>query len=157
MTKQKTQQLCTLYGQLGSLKETARLSGVPPDDCAQILRSKPARRMLRRLQQEQGCDAKQLVITGLLRLAFGSANDAAALGQAEGLSAEALANLDLFNVAELKQSKSGVEIKFFDRQRALERLYEYAGTMEEHQQAKLLLEALTGEAKTIHDDTEANV
>lgn len=68
--------------------------------------------------------AKIEALAGLRRLAFGRINDALALLQDDPgeISAE---RLDLFNVAEIKRPKGGgLEIKFFDRLEALERLAE---------------------------------
>lgn len=64
---------------------------------------------------------KNEVATGLHRLAFGSIADAIKLLYGEVMpDVEAL---DLFNISEIKRPKAGgVEIKFFDRLKALERL-----------------------------------
>lgn len=63
---------------------------------------------------------------GYRRLAFGSIADAVrlCLGQCDG---EDIERLDLFCVQELKCTEKGVEIKFFDRIKALERLGELSG------------------------------
>lgn len=68
--------------------------------------------------------AKIEALAGLRRLAFGRINDALALLSDE--QGEILTDrLDLFNVSEIKRPKGGgVEIKFFDRLEALERLAE---------------------------------
>ena len=61
---------------------------------------------------------------GLRRLAFGEIQDAILLLFAdENEIMEKLPRLDLFNVSEIKRPKGGgMEIKFFDRIRALEKL-----------------------------------
>lgn len=74
-----------------------------------ILRAKRAR-----------CPADQ----GLRRLAFGRNNDAAALAFAETVTPEMIEQADLFGVSELKVGKGVVEIKFFDRLKALDLLNE---------------------------------
>ena len=57
-----------------------------------------------------------------------------------------LMKLDLFNVSELKRVKGGgVEVKFFDRQKALEKMMEYAGSADQRSAAKSLLNALAGD------------
>lgn len=90
----------------------------------------------------------QKVLEGLEKLAFGKVNDAVSLAFAEELPpADALGKLNLFNVASIKRVKGGgVEVQFFDRQKALERLYEYARADEDGHTAASLIEALTGEA-----------
>jgi hypothetical protein len=61
--------------------------------------------------------------TGYERLAFGSISDSVKLLFPENLSHEDLEKMDLFNISEIKKSKDGaMEIKFFDRLRALEKL-----------------------------------
>ncbi|MBQ7047014.1 MAG: terminase small subunit, partial [Oscillospiraceae bacterium] len=88
----------------------------------------------------------EVVMTVLERLAFGRANDAALLVFSEELpSAETIDSLDLFNVSEMKRIKGGgVEIKLFDRQKAMERIYEYASGEDTVSAASNLIEALAG-------------
>ena len=64
------------------------------------------------------CPADQ----GLRRLAFGRNNDAAALAFAETVTPEMIEKADLFGVSEIKVGKGVVEIKFFDRLKALDLL-----------------------------------
>ena len=72
-------------------------------------------------------------------------NDAIRLAFAEELpSLNVLSRMDLFNVSLIKRIKGGgVEVQFFDRQKALERLYEYASA-QDTRTADSLLAALTG-------------
>lgn len=68
------------------------------------------------------------VCEGLRRLAFGDIKDAVILlYESEENIINALPQLDLFNVSEIKRPKGGgMEIKFFDRIKALEKLREIA-------------------------------
>ena len=66
------------------------------------------------------CPADQ----GLRRLAFGRNNDAAALAFAETVTPEMIEQADLFGVSEIKAGKGTLEIKFFDRLKALDLLRE---------------------------------
>ena len=80
------------------------------------------RRQLQKLGKQR--PSNPAALAGLRRLAFGRINDALALlrDDAGEISPE---TLDLFNVSEIKRAKGGgVEIKFFDRLEALERLSE---------------------------------
>ena len=63
---------------------------------------------------------------GLYRLAFGEITDAISLlFEDEETVLEKLPTLNLFNISEIKRPKGGgMEIKFFDRIRALEKLRE---------------------------------
>lgn len=61
--------------------------------------------------------------SGYERLAFGNITDAIKLIYSNNLDLEKISNMDLFNVSEIKRLKDGaVEIKFFDRIRALEKI-----------------------------------
>lgn len=93
------------------------------------------------------------VLAGLTKLAFGRVNDAVRLAFAEELpSQEELDHMNLFNVASIKRVKGGgVEIQFFDRQKALERLYDYASVSENNRASASLLEALTAPNTPPHD------
>ncbi|MGN0532942.1 MAG: terminase small subunit [Eubacterium sp.] len=66
------------------------------------------------------------VCEGLRRLAFGEIKDAVALlFESDENILASLDSLDLFNVSEIKRPKGGgMEIKFFDRLKALEKLRE---------------------------------
>ncbi len=88
----------------------------------------------------------QKVLEGLEKLAFGKVNDAVVLAFAEEMPSRAsLARMNLFNVSSIKRVKGGgVEVQFFDRQKALEKLYEYAREGQEGQTAASLFEALVG-------------
>lgn len=68
--------------------------------------------------------AEEEICEGLKHLAFGEIKDAIYLLFAnENEIAEKLPDLDLFNISEIKRPKGGgMEIKFFDRIRALEKL-----------------------------------
>lgn len=66
------------------------------------------------------------VCEGLRRLAFGEITDAVTLlFEPEESIISRLPQLDLFNVSEIKRAKGGgMEIKFFDRLKAIDRLRE---------------------------------
>ncbi|MBQ5565969.1 MAG: hypothetical protein IIT42_03890, partial [Clostridia bacterium] len=70
-------------------------------------------------------NCKKRPLIGYERLAFGSTADAFRLLMADNFENILVENLDLFNVAEIKKPKDGaMEIKFFDRIKALEHLGE---------------------------------
>lgn len=85
------------------------------------------------------------VTAGLRRLAFGNCSDAVYLVFADEMPpAETIKKLDLFNISEIKRVKGGgVEIKFFDRQKALEKLFEFENTLTGRADASSLIKALT--------------
>ncbi|MGN1201709.1 MAG: terminase small subunit [Eubacterium sp.] len=83
------------------------------------------------------------VIEGLGRLAFGDIQDAITLlFETEENILSVLPKLNLFNISEIKRPKGGgMEIKFFDRIKALEKLREVIGT-DDRQTAVSFYEAL---------------
>lgn len=85
------------------------------------------------------------VSAGLKRLAFGNCTDAIYLVFADELPPpDVISKLDLFNVSEIKRVKGGgVEIKFFDRLKALEKLYEMENSFSERDKATDLIKALS--------------
>lgn len=68
------------------------------------------------------------VKSGYEKLAYGKVNDAVQLMFRDGLTPRELKKLDLYSVAEMKQTKDGLEIKFYDRMKALEALHELEGS-----------------------------
>lgn len=85
---------------------------------------------------------------GYEKLALGGIADAVKLMYIENPSEEDLTRLDLFNVSEIKRPKDGaMEIKFFDRLKALEKL----GELNEGETAKAatLFEALQNSTKAL--------
>ena len=73
-------------------------------------------------------ETKDTVLEGYRRLAFGEIKDAVRLLFCESVTPQTLRNLDLFCVSEIRSVKGGgMEIKFYDRIRALECMRELAG------------------------------
>lgn len=140
---------CCYYAKLGNVREAAVKAGFPPEtalcDGLKILGSRKNRALIEKLMSDTP-SAAGLVKAGLERLAFGSSNDAAFLAFSEEIPCpEKIAGLDLFGVSEIKRVKGGgVEIKLFDRQKALERLYEYDSQKDSSENASNLIRALKG-------------
>ena len=63
-------------------------------------------------------------ISGLYRLAYGGVNDALTFINRDVIREEDLRALDLRNVSEIKRTDKGVEIRFCDRMKAVEKLQE---------------------------------
>ncbi len=72
------------------------------------------------------------VIEGLRHLAFGDIQDAVTLlFETDENILNALPKLDLFNISEIKTGKGGgMEIKFFDRIKAMEKLRDFINDAE---------------------------
>ena len=97
---------------------------------------------------------RKRAMLGFERLAFGSTADAFRLLMSAGDELPDVGALDLFNVSEIKKPKDGaMEIKFFDRLKALEQL---GNIPESGDSAAGFYEALTKSADRIGgrgDDT----
>lgn len=150
LTQKQRRKFCSCYARLCSITEAARRAGFPEESAyeegVKTLSMPRYRRLIQRLCRDTPLEPATLVRAGLERLAFGAANDAAYLVCAEEFpSPQQLASLDLYNVAELKRVKGGgVEVKFFDRQRALERLYTLASGAESAAAQQQLFAAISG-------------
>lgn len=94
------------------------------------------------------------VRTGLERIAFGGIGDAVRLILCDDASlAGELDSLDLFCVSEIKRPKSGgMEIKFFDRLKALEKLQTYETSRAEDDDS--FYRAIRDGARLIYEDNE---
>ncbi len=119
---------CRHYIRMRNPKESAIRSGftiLPEYKGISLLSRKDIREKITELEKESPATST-LVSAGLQRLAFGSVSDAIhlILSVNENISPD-IDSLDLFNVSEIKITNGkGMEIKFFDRLKALERLAE---------------------------------
>ena len=138
---------CCNYVMLGSVEEAAVRAGIPRENAlsegVELLKKEECRQLiaqLRELLTDNGC-----VAAGLKRLAFGSCTDAVYLVFADELPpADVIGKLDLFNVSELKRVKGGgVEVKLFDRMKALEKLFELENAFSDREKAESLIRALS--------------
>lgn len=95
---------------------------------------------------------------GFRRLAFGDIQDAVKLlFETEENILSSLPSLDLFNISEIKRQKGGgMEIKFFDRIKALEKLREITGA-DERQTALSFYDALEKSAGRISEKEKEDI
>ena len=117
---------CRYYLLWGNLREAAAAAGYsrPARDGIKAFGLPQVQRELLRLRKKK--QEAERCSEGFRRLAFGSITDAVRLlFLDEPPSDRELEQMDLFSISEIKRPKGGgMEIKFFDRQRALERLCE---------------------------------
>ena len=123
---------CRWYAILRNPKEAAIKSGytvLPEYRGINLLSKKHIANKIKELEKENQTDSN-LVSAGLSRLAFGSISDAVKLIlSANGDNPPPPDTLDLFNVSEIKfTTGKGMEIKFFDRLKALEQLSKLSET-----------------------------
>lgn len=152
----KEKLFCSYYAEDGDARGCAARAGfvvAPRRSAARLLAREEIRNEIARLEKEKRAASSE-VEKGLRRLAFGSVADALKLMLCEEtMSAEEIEKLDLFNVSDIKRPKGGgLEIKFFDRLKALERL-EKLGTGEENTQSSFV-QALAEGAKMLSREAE---
>ena len=119
----KEKLFCLYYAHSRNGREAAAKAGfaMPEQTAVRLLQNAQIRRELESLASEERAGTDEL-LAGYRKLAFGSGTDALRL-LFGSVQLEDFDALDLFNVAEIKKPKDGaLEIKFFDRLRALEHL-----------------------------------
>lgn len=124
----KEKLFCCHYVITGNAKESALragFSGNPQRDGAKLLSKKEINDEIISLFHQKEENFIHRACCGYERIAFGDVCDAIRLLYTENPSPELLAQMDLFNISEIKRLKDGaMEIKFFDRIRAMEKLQE---------------------------------
>lgn len=118
---------CEYYKILHSPREAAARAGYsfPEKSAIRLMKKASVKRRLGELDEKT-----KLADEGFRRIAFGSIADAVYLcTRGEVPDRETIEQLDLFMVSEIKFSKSGgIEIKFYDRLKALEQLSAHTET-----------------------------
>ncbi len=151
LTKRE-REFCRHYVVSGNSLLAAKAAGYKNDSLkkgSELLSREAIASEIERLCALKKQTAAALACTGYARLAFGSIADAVSLLYMENPSAKELEQMDLFSVAEIKRPKDGsMEIKFFDRFKALEKLCE-DNTKEKG--ASPVIEALCAGAAALKD------
>ena len=132
--KPREKLFCLYYCQFREPRRAAALAGYEMFICktaAKLMKRKDILSEIERLDKIEtpsDCEVK----SGYRRLAFGSCADAyKLLFSDDENSAPNFETLDLFNISEIKRPKNGgIEIKFFDRLKALEALGEMSADSE---------------------------
>lgn len=149
----KERLFCTYYCLSRNGREAAAKSGYmfPEKNAVRLLKKKEIAAEIERIDKEKRAE-KTDIISGYYRLAFGCFADAVSLLFKEDITAEELQKMDLYNISDIKRKKGGdIEIKFFDRIKALERLEEIT-LQNEKGTALSLLGAIEKGAAALRDD-----
>ncbi len=143
----KEAEFCCLAAVLGNPSEAAYKAGFtafPQKKAEKLMRKKQIAEEIGRIKERNA--KHEEAATGLRRIAFGSVADAVSLAVNFGESTDINA-LDLFAVSEIKYTLGkGVEIKFYDRLKALEALAEIESS-EENTGAMSIYEAISNSAR----------
>ena len=140
--RKRDKTFCVYVAQGKSLEEASILSGYEENKGVTLI-TKPE--IIKEIM-------KNLSVIGYQQLAFGSIADCISLVTEEKVSKEDLQNMNLFMISEIKKPKDGaMEIKFFDRLKALEKLQNY---LDGESQCVPFYEALEKGAKALGDSNE---
>lgn len=146
---------CHQYLKTGDEKEAAILSGYtssPERISMELLSREEIREEIDKLYAEKKKKFTYQAIIGYERLAFGNISDIIKLIFTENMSFEEIRKMNLFNISEIKKPRDGaLEIKFFDRLRALEKL-EQIDSHEDSKQ-KSFYQALEDSIQKIRGDS----
>lgn len=88
-------------------------------------------------------------VCGLYKLAYGGVSDALTLLYRDDLSEGDLRSLDLRNISEIKRTDKGIEIKFCDRIKAVDKLRELLSSVSEQGNGSGLLDAILMSAEAL--------
>lgn len=124
--KEKEKLFCSYFSELRNARNAAAKAGygiLTHRSAVKLLAREEIRKEIERIDRTRLVSIEE-VISGYRQLAFGSVADALKLVYAEeSPNSYELEGLELFNVSEIKRPKGGgIEIKFFDRLKALEHL-----------------------------------
>ncbi len=139
--KRREQLFCRYYAVFLDAGEAARRAGYqePETEGPLLLTQSRIQSQLNELENENRSLLMNQAIEGYRKLAFSSAKDAVRLLDTQRERSET-DDLDLFSISEIKTSSSGVQIKFFDRQKALDKLCELAQGIKDTKAAEETLE-----------------
>lgn len=125
----------------------------PEKAALRLLRRQDIAQEIARIDKQREATQKDISI-GYQRLAFGCISDAVKLLFSDEISPEEIERMDLFNISEIKRKKGGdIEIKFFDRLKALERLDDMHMSSREDEESSLFT-AIEKSAKALREDRD---
>lgn len=161
--KPKEQLFCYYYARLRNSKEAAIKAGFSPliaeHSGDSLLQRKSISDCIKELSRQSEYDELlQSIISGLSRMAFSPINDAIKLALLSKEELETIVDeLDLFHIAEIKIPKDNtIEVKFFDRFKAFDKLIELVQAGTGKQDANEFYKALEAGATMLNKDGTAD-
>lgn len=150
----KEREFCKGFLDSGSITEAEKYAGMSKGGDVLITRDYIVEE-IERLSALQDKSLQHLAKAGLKKLAMGSIADAISLINMEKAPSNArLKKMDLFMISEIKRNDKGtIEIKFFDRFKALDKLSESCETVEN---STPFYDALIMGAKSLRGDNNGN-
>lgn len=152
LTGRKRRAFCRAYLACMDAQRAAEQCGLA--DGYELLELPTVRTELENIRAEANDICRADAVRRLCAVAFGRPNDAIRLALGDGLTGGEIDALDLSAVAEFKRSSTGgVEMKFFDRAKALELLCGILGGAEDNGAAEEFFRAVGAETE---DETWAD-
>ena len=153
---EKEKLFCAYYSDSRNARSAAARAGyglLSQRNGLKLIRRKDIRTEIERIDKTKLVSSEEIA-AGYRQLAFGSVADVLKIIYAEETPKIAeLEKLDLFNVSEIKRPKGGgIEIKFFDRMKALEHLEAMNGSAGEEDSALPFYAALEKSASALKGD-----
>ncbi len=150
----KEREFCKGFLESGSIAEAERYAGMSKGGESLITQDYIVEE-IERLSALQDKSLQHLAKAGLKKLAMGSIADAISLINMEKPPSNArLKKMDLFMISEIKRNDKGtIEIKFFDRFKALDKLSESCESVEN---TSPFYDALIMGAKSLGGDSNGN-
>lgn len=151
--KKREKEFCRLTVVLGNPQTAAARAGYrhPDEVWPELIAREDVASEIRRVAREVSKVFRDTLLCSVFRLMTSENNDALRLIYHDQMSDEEIGTLNLSGVAEIKRTKDkSVEIKFFDRIRALDKLSELNDTVSDSASAGGLLEAMRLSAQALN-------
>ncbi|MBQ8378175.1 MAG: terminase small subunit [Oscillospiraceae bacterium] len=147
------------YASGKNVKESALLAGLSEENAEReglkLLKLRSTQKLIKRYRENSFSD-EDAVKCGLSRLAFGEINDIMeVLLSDEPIGLHRLFKMNFFQISEVKKVKGGgIEVKLFDRQKAMEKLLEIIEKSKSRADADDFFDALKTSAELQGSDEE---
>ncbi len=156
--KEKEKLFCSYYSETRNARNAASKAGygiLTHRSAVKLLAREEIRKEIERIDRTRLVSTDE-VIAGYRQLAFGSVADVLKLIYADDSpNLYELEGLELFNISEIKKPKvGGIEIKFFDRMKALEHLEALSNGEKDEDSALPFYIALEKSAAALRSSTD---
>ena len=119
----KQKNFCYHFVETGNPYEALSISKMKNENISKLMMNDSIRDEIKKIYEYKKQNLSMKAFIGYERLAFGEILDCIKLMFIKDINDNQLNDMNLFNVSEIKRFKDGtIEIKFFDRMKALEKL-----------------------------------
>ena len=156
MLKHREAEFCRLTAVLGNPVKAAERAGYkhPDEAWTQLITRQDIADEIHRAALEASRVFRDTLMCGVYRLMSSDNSDAVKLLYRDDISDSEIEEMNLSGIAEMKRTDKGVELKFFDRLKALDKLSELSDTVADSRSAGGLLEAMRLSAQALREAGE---